>query len=56
MGWFTVLAGLPEKYAPMIMAIVHSGITIQTDGIKSKLLGMQLDGDKSDSAFVGKTG
>lgn len=36
-----LLAGLPEKYAPMIMAIEHSGIQITTDAIKSKLLDME---------------
>lgn len=36
-----LLAGLPERYAPMIMAIEHSGIDITTDSIKTKLLDMQ---------------
>lgn len=36
-----LLAGLPEKYAPMIMAIEHSGIQITTDAIKSNLLDME---------------
>lgn len=42
-----LLAGLPEKYAPMIMAVEHSGIKITTDSIKTKLLDMQADGSTS---------
>lgn len=42
-----LLAGLPEKYAPMIMAVEHSGIKVDTDSIKTKLLDMSLDGDSS---------
>lgn len=33
-----MLAGLPEKYFPMLMAIEHSGIAITADVVKSKLL------------------
>lgn len=33
-----LLAGLPEKFSPMIMAIEHSGLEITTDAIKSKLI------------------
>lgn len=44
-----LLAGLPEKYAPMIMAVEHSGINITTDSIKTKLLDMQADGGSSGS-------
>lgn len=33
-----LLAGLPEKFTPMIMAIEHSGIAITADVIKTKLL------------------
>lgn len=53
-----LLAGLPEKYAPMIMAIEHSGIQITTDAIKSKLLDMESENgmngtnDESNSALV----
>lgn len=49
-----LLAGLPEKYAPMIMAVEHSGINITTDSIKTKLLDMQADGGSigSHGAFV----
>lgn len=39
-----LLAGLPERFAPMIMAVEHSGIAITTDAIKTKLLDMQVDG------------
>lgn len=43
-----LLAGLPEKFAPMIMAIEHSGIVISADVIKTKLL------DMSDSEYFGR--
>jgi hypothetical protein len=36
-----MLAGLSEKYMPMIMAIEHSGIDITTDSIKAKLMDME---------------
>lgn len=36
-----MLAGLSEKYMPMIMAIEHSGMTITTDAIKAKLMDME---------------
>lgn len=49
-----LLAGLPEKFSPMIMAIEHSGIDITADSIKTKLLDMEVDADKSGSAFAGK--
>ncbi|GBP00527.1 Retrovirus-related Pol polyprotein from transposon TNT 1-94 [Eumeta japonica] len=39
-GSVFVMAGLPEKFAPMIMAIEHSGIAINSDVIKTKLLDM----------------
>lgn len=38
-----LLAGLTEKYSPMIMALEHSGISITTDAIKVKLLDMEND-------------
>lgn len=47
-----LLAGLPDKYAPMLMAIEHAGIAITTDTIKSKLLDMQ----EENSGSVGKAG
>lgn len=37
-----LLAGLSERYSPMIMAIEHSGIPITADVIKSKLLDMEV--------------
>lgn len=43
-----MLAGLPEKYFPMIMAIEHSGIAITADVVKTKLI--DLAGGQSDSA------
>lgn len=39
-----MLAGLTDKYEPMVIAIEHSGIDITADSIKSKLLDMHLDG------------
>lgn len=48
-----LLAGLPDKYSPMIMAIEHSGIAITADSIKTKLLDM-VDDDKAGNAFIGK--
>lgn len=47
-----LLAGLPEKYSPMIMAVEHSGINLTVDAIKMKLLDMEPT-DKTGSAFVG---
>lgn len=44
-----LLAGLPEKYSPMIMAIEHSGIQISTDAIRTKLLDLEVDFAKSGS-------
>ena len=35
-----LLAGLPDRFSPMIMAIEHSGIPITSDSIKTKLLDM----------------
>lgn len=37
-----LLAGLPDRFSPMIMAIEHSGIPITADSIKTKLLDMDL--------------
>jgi len=36
-----LLAGLPEKFSPMIMAIEYSGIAITTDCIKTKFMDIQ---------------
>lgn len=50
-----LLAGLPEKFSPMIMAIEHSGIQVTADAIKSKLLDMEngnSGGNTEDSAFA----
>jgi len=47
-----LLAELPEKFSPMIMAIEHSGIAITADCIKTKLMDIQTG--KVGSAFVGK--
>lgn len=49
-----LLAGLPEKFSPMIMAIEHSGLSITTDSIKSKLLDMEKEVDNVGSAFANK--
>lgn len=48
-----LLAGLTEKFSPMIMAIEHSGMHITTDAIKSKLLDMETEVNESDSAAFG---
>ncbi|GBP23617.1 Retrovirus-related Pol polyprotein from transposon TNT 1-94 [Eumeta japonica] len=48
-----LLAGLTEKLSPMIMAIEHSGMSITTDAIKSKLLDMETEVNGSDSAAFG---
>lgn len=52
-----LLAGLPEKFAPMIMAVEHSGINISSDVIKSKLLDMSAEivSNESESAFLAKS-
>lgn len=48
-----MLAGLPEKYMPMIMAIEHSGMDITTDAIKGKLMDMEPeDRDSDNNAFA----
>lgn len=50
-----LLAGLPEKFTPMVLAIEHSGIGVTTDVIKSKLLDMQPDDSRTtNGAFVVK--
>jgi hypothetical protein len=50
-----LLAGLPEKFSPMIMAIEHSGMSLSADAIKTKLLDMSADFEvKSESAFIAK--
>lgn len=50
-----LLAGLSEKFAPMIMAIEHSGMKISTDAIKAKLLDMESGAvGSSDGAFLSK--
>lgn len=36
-----LLAGLPERFMPMIMAIEHSGMQVTADSIKTKLLDME---------------
>lgn len=51
-----LLAGLPEKYFPMIIAIEHSGIAITADVMKTKLLDLvSAEGDRSASgAFLSR--
>lgn len=50
-----LLAGLLEKFSPMIMAIEHSGIEITSDRIKSKLLDIEKDSEiTTANAFAGK--
>lgn len=53
-----LLAGLPERFSPMIMAIEHSGINITADSIKSKLLDMASSTEEHDEvsgAFVARS-
>lgn len=53
-----LLAGLPERFMPMIMAIEHSGIQITADSIKTKLLDMEsVDASEmeSSSALVARS-
>lgn len=45
-----LLAGLPDRFSPMIMAIEHSGIKITTDTIKSKLIDMEVSNNDTDSS------
>lgn len=48
-----LLAGLTEKFAPMIMAVEHSGMAISTDAIKAKLLDMSSEvSSGTESAFL----
>lgn len=49
-----LLAGLPEKFSPMIMAIEHSGIAISADVIKTKLMDMSdnVGSTETESAFL----
>ncbi|KAJ8886743.1 hypothetical protein PR048_012955 [Dryococelus australis] len=49
-----LLAGLPEKFPPIILAIEHSGIAISTDCVKTKLLDMESDIGESGRAFGGE--
>lgn len=56
-----MLAGLPDKFTPMIMAIEHSGIAITADVIKTKLLDSEplelltlKDAQNTESAFASK--
>ncbi|GBP81290.1 Retrovirus-related Pol polyprotein from transposon TNT 1-94 [Eumeta japonica] len=46
-----LLAGLPDKYFPMIMAIEHSGIAITADVIKTKLIDLSDDSSEAGNAF-----
>lgn len=50
-----LLAGLSDKYSPMIMAIEHSGMKITADAIKTKLLDIEFESDKTGNAFAGKS-
>ncbi|CAH2087742.1 unnamed protein product [Euphydryas editha] len=47
-----LLAGLSEKYSPMIMAIEHSGIKITADAIKTKLMDLEEDSGNVSGAFA----
>lgn len=48
-----MLAGLPDKFEPIIVAIEHSGISISAEAIKTKLLDMSIE-VKSEGAFIAK--
>ncbi|KAJ6613907.1 Retrovirus-related Pol polyprotein from transposon TNT 1-94, partial [Pseudolycoriella hygida] len=45
-----LLAGLPDSYQPMIMALENSGIRLSADAIKTKLLQEYNSSNKSDSS------
>ncbi|GBP51181.1 Retrovirus-related Pol polyprotein from transposon TNT 1-94 [Eumeta japonica] len=49
-----LLAGLPDKYFPMIMAIEHSGIAITADVIKTKLIDLSGDSSEAGNAFFSR--
>ncbi|GBP45855.1 Retrovirus-related Pol polyprotein from transposon TNT 1-94 [Eumeta japonica] len=49
-----LLAGLPDKYFPMIMAIEHSGIAITADVIKTKLIDLSDDSSEAGNAFLSR--
>lgn len=51
-----MLAGLPEKYFPMIMAIEHSGIAITGDVVKTKLIDLAANDNSCEpgSAFLSR--
>lgn len=51
-----LLAGLTEKYSPMIMAIEHCGIPLTADAIKTKLLDMEESGNSGDSSAPSSSG
>ncbi|XP_055642358.1 uncharacterized protein LOC129779112 [Toxorhynchites rutilus septentrionalis] len=48
-----LLAGLPEEYKPMIMALENSGTPITGDSIKTKLL-QEVQFSKDQTVFVGR--
>jgi len=45
-----MLAGLTDKFEPMVIAIEHAGIDVTADSIKSRLLDMHIGGADSQSA------
>lgn len=47
-----LLAGLPDRFAPMIMAIEHSGIVVTADEIKTKLLDMETESDARNTTIA----
>lgn len=47
-----MLAGLSEKYMPMIMAIEHAGMCITTDAIKAKLMDMEPENSDVNNALA----
>lgn len=51
---YQLLAGLPESYRPMVMALENSGMVITGDIVKTKLLQEIPPSMKADPAFVSK--
>lgn len=49
-----LLAGLPDYYKPMIMAIESSGVSISADAIKAKILQKVKQGQTIESEIIEK--
>lgn len=59
LDWEFAVSRIPERFAPMVMGIEHSGIDVTIDSIKTKL-DFAADGSSqqstSGSAFAGSSG